>query len=643
MLKLYSALTFIIAFTGSISLFMSGEINVVLALPGTALVYGYYRSFRGMAQAPKKAVSLLSAITLLIFIADAFIISHDYLISVANLTILFQVIKSYDLKEPWDNLQVYFMSLLQLIITSELTHSLAFGALFMLFLIAFVIAMVLAHFQKEGATINAIAKKGTFMYITLLALLLTAFIFISAPRPSRGIWGKSHMQSIRTAGFSDTVDFGSFGNVKMDPTIVMRIELSGNSEGPYYWRGMSLNYFDGVAWRDRAEGRKWMYSRDGFFTLRAFKKGQAAVQKIYLEPMDTDVLFGLSEIAALEINSRVLTYDDANAVFVPYKKGKQVAYTVYSIHEGPSQDTGNRYYLQVPEGMNRVRQLARTITAGKKRNIEKAAAIETYLRDNYAYSLSTSGPPDGVSPIEYFLFDSRKGYCEHYATAMVLMLRTIGIPARIVTGFYGGELNTYGAYIIVRQSDAHSWVEALIEKGWKRFDPTPAVEVRQPSAIDLYLDMLRMKWNRYVVSFSASDQRDIIRFFVLPFRLHGLPEVRVKSFRRLALQAGAAVLLLFLSMLAIYRVFARKRYGFVTAEYIRLRKALKKKGLKISPCQTPQELQRSAMHSGFDRNVDEFIRMYEEFRFGNRPMRNEGKARYRQLLNEIRKNGLKNK
>ena len=164
MLKLYSALTFIIAFTGCISLFMSGEINGVLALPGTALVYGYYRSFRGMAQAPKKAVSLLSAITLLIFIADAFIISHDYLISVANLTILFQAIKSYDLKEPWDNLQVYFMSLLQLIITSELTHSLAFGALFMLFLIAFVIAMMLAHFQKEGVTINAIAKKGPLMY-----------------------------------------------------------------------------------------------------------------------------------------------------------------------------------------------------------------------------------------------------------------------------------------------------------------------------------------------------------------------------------------------------------------------------------------------------------------------------------------------
>lgn len=90
MLKLYSILTFIISFTGCSSLFISGEINMLLAFPGTALFYGYYRSFRGMPQAPKKVVSLLSAITLLIFIADAFIISHDYLISVANLTILFR-------------------------------------------------------------------------------------------------------------------------------------------------------------------------------------------------------------------------------------------------------------------------------------------------------------------------------------------------------------------------------------------------------------------------------------------------------------------------------------------------------------------------------------------------------------------------
>ena len=224
---------------------------------------------------------------------------------------------------------------------------------------------------------------------------------------------------------------------------------------------------------------------------------------------------------------------------------------------------------------------------------------------------------------------------------MVLMLRTIGIPARIVTGFYGGELNTYGAYMIVRQSDAHSWVEALIGKGWKRFDPTPAVEVLQPSPIDLYLDMLRMKWNRYVVSFSSSDQRNMIRFFAMPFRLHGLPEFRTRGFQRLVLQAGAVVLLLLMFAIMLYKFYTVRRYQFATAEYIRLRKVLKRKGLKVTPFLTPQELQRSAMRSGFDRDVAEFIRMYEEFRFGNKPAGVEEKARLRYLLSEIRKSSPK--
>ena len=128
-----------------------------------------------------------------------------------------------------------------------------------------------------------------------------------------------------------------------------------------------------------------------------------------------------------------------------------------------------------------------------------------------------------MRPVDDFLFNSKRGYCEHYASAMVLMLRTIGIPARIVTGFYGGEFNEYGGYVIVRQSNAHSWVEAAIDGRWRLFDPTPPVVERRASAIGYLLDMLRMKWNRYVVAFSASDQKEIIRTLSMPFRLPSLP------------------------------------------------------------------------------------------------------------------------
>ena len=196
------------------------------------------------------------------------------------------------------------------------------------------------------------------------------------------------------------------------------------------------------------------------------------------------------------------------------------------------------FNLQVPKGIEKVKQLALGITAGINNDALKAIAIERYLRENYIYTLSTSAPPEGVSPIEDFLFNSRKGYCEHYATAMIMMLRSIGIPSRIVTGFYGGEMNSYGGYMIVRQSNAHSWVEALINKKWLRFDPTPAVAAERPSAIVMYLDMLKMQWNRYIVSYSSYDQREIMRVITMPFRLPKMPKLSFKGLQGVAFTAS---------------------------------------------------------------------------------------------------------
>ena len=634
----FNILTGVIALTGCVSLLISGEINPVISLAGIALFYGYYRLMTGMSQAPKWSVSLLSVITLILFLIDFFGVSDDYLLSVANLTIFFQAIKSFDLREPWDHLQVCFMSLLQLIITSELTHSIAFGVLFILFLVALVDAIVLAHFIKSGLGAK-ISVRRILIRISLLTFFLTCIIFIVTPRITGGLWGKAHQKGIKTAGFSEKVDFGSFGDVKLDPTVVMRVELSSNSRGPYYWRGMTLDYFDGVSWREVATKKSLIFKRDGFFTIRPFSKEKAVIQKIYLEPIDTDVIFGLSEIAALEVNARAINVDEAQAVFLPYKKGKEVYYTVYSINELPSGDSRSRPYLQVPGGMGKVRQLAFTVTSGKNDELGKARAVENYLRDNYTYSLNTSEPPLDMRPIEDFLFHSKKGYCEHYATAMVMMLRLIGIPSRIVNGFYGGEPNAFGGYMIVRQSDAHSWVEAVIDKKWMRFDPTPAVYAGPPSKVSLYLDMLRMKWNRYVVSFSSLDQREIMHFFTLPFRLPGLPQFRVTGFKGFALHAAVAVLMLVGIMFAVFKALKWKRYGFVTAEYIKFRKELKKKGMKISPCQTPQELRKAAIHAGLNGDVSDFLRMYEEFRFGNKTMTDEEKVKYHQLLKEIKRNG----
>src|SRR4030066_1407802 len=248
---LYKVITAVLAVTGCISLLLTGEMNPIMTVSGLAILPGHYRFVKGMEPAPNWAVGALSLLTLIVFLTDSLLISGDVFLAVAHLTITFQAIKSFDLKKPWDHLQVFFMSLLQLIIASDLTRSLTFGVVFVVFMGLLVTAMVLSHFLKEGALGRISIRKPVFL-ISLFTLLLTVMTFILVPRTSQRFFVKSHSKGIKTTGFSEKVDFGSIGDVKLDPTVVMRVEM--DREVPsLYWRGLALDYFDGRSWRNTRE------------------------------------------------------------------------------------------------------------------------------------------------------------------------------------------------------------------------------------------------------------------------------------------------------------------------------------------------------------------------------------------------------
>jgi hypothetical protein len=145
--------------------------------------------------------------------------------------------------------------------------------------------------------------------------------------------------------------------------------------------------------------------------------------------------------------------------------------------------------------------------------LETAASIETFLEQEYRYSLRT--PSRGRSdPVEDFLFDARAGHCEFFAKAMIMLTRARGIPSRLVTGFRRGKRNEYGDFEVVRKSDAHAWVEVFNEqRGWVAYDPTPsAPTAAQWMSFDVFLetiDSLRMLWDVYVVAFDYERQRDV--------------------------------------------------------------------------------------------------------------------------------------
>lgn len=627
---IYKVLTAVLAFTGCIGLVITGQLNPLMLIPSMGLIPGYIRFWKGMPNLSKWTIGGLSIATLFLFAFDALIMTGDMFIAVAHLTIVFQAIKSFDLKEPWDHLQVYFMSLLQLIIASELTRSMAFGVIFVIFLIALVTAMVISHFLKEG-TIRKIRLRAPVITISILTLIITGIFFISTPRAKGGMWGKSRTKGIKTVGFSEKVDFGSFGKVKLDPTIVMRIEMAKETAAPLYWRGMTLDYFDGISWRDTLRKKDRIRKSGSMFVVTPFSLDKAIGQRMFLEPLDSDVIFGLGTIAGIEIDSRGMFVDNAGAVFMPEKSLRRLSYTVYSALEEPlaSQDIFD--YLQSPPDFKKIAGLAKEITKDVDTNIKKALKIGDYLKTNYRYSLETSPPAQGINPIEDFLFNSKQGYCEHYATAMVLMLRAAGIPSRIATGFIGGEKNEYGGYIIVRQSNAHSWVEAVIDGRWKRFDPTPPAPLPEmPSMFSLYLDSLRMKWYRYVVNFSSSDQKKLIEYISMPFiKIPDMPEIKVHGIRTLIY--ALFVISCIMVMIFLLRRFRIHRYGFVTVNYLKFRNSLKRKGARISISSTPSDVMREALRLGMGTEAAEFIELYERVRFGGTEMNDEQKERYKAL------------
>jgi hypothetical protein len=631
---LYKFITAVLALTGCISLLLTGELNPLMTISGLAILPGYYRFLMGGQHAPKWAIGTLSLLTLIVFFADSLLISGDVFLAVAHLTIAFQAIKSFDLKEPWDHLQVYFMSLLQLIIASDMTSSLAFGVVFVVFMVLLVTAMVLSHFLKEGALGRISIRKPVFL-IAILTLFVTVLIFILVPRTAHKFFGKSHARAIKTTGFSEKVDFGSYGEIKLDPTVVMRVEMDKDIRS-LYWRGMAFDYFDGNSWRSTREARYRVGRSEDGFILEQCDMGKTVEQRIYLEPIDSDIIFGLPKICTVRSEEFSLLSDYGNGVYMRGKSSRRVKYSIYSMVGEDYSGTRKQRYLQLPEGIERIKAFAADLTKGTTSDEQKAVMIEQYLKNNYTYSLETSRPPKGVSPVEDFLFNTKKGYCEYYATAMVLMLRSLGIPSRIVTGYHGGERNEYGGYIIVRQSDAHSWVEALINGRWDRFDPTPEVPALRPAALALLIDSIQLNWSRYVVGFSSIDQRKIIRGLSMPFSLKRLPGFSAPDLRML-IYGTASIALLCLLLYLFYHMMRIRKYGFITENYLAFRRVIRKKGIRMKQSMTAGEVKQMASPLGMSDDLEDFLRLYEEHRFGQRALSPEDRDRYIRLLKKIKK------
>lgn len=487
-----------------------------------------------------------------IFLIDLLLFSQDLLPAGIHFLVMLLGIKLLTLQQRRDYRHLYAISLMAILASAALTTDAWYIPIFLLYLLAAVWTLLLYHLTQETGEVPAVAENRTicqvafprhvtvrFFWLTngiaAVTVVLTLAVFFVIPRIGAGVLQKTSGDVVRTTGFSDQVDLGMIGSVKQDPQIVMRVELPGQQtmeKDRLYMRGLAYDQYNGRSWRHSGTRRRALgLVADGIFLARPAGSrvpGSLSTpvrQDVLLETLDTSVLFAapFAELVSGELFA--VQTDSMSGLHLPSPPSSRIRYSVTS--QAPQlvaeertasaldyPDAIRSRYLQVSGGSQQIEALAQRVVRQAATPFGRMVAIQQHLLENYRYSLEADTATLS-HPLDEFLFTRKTGYCEHYATAMVVMLRTVGIPARLVTGFLATEWNEYGNYFTVRQRDAHAWVEVYFPRsGWITMDPTPSVSAAaSASRWESFWrlgESFRLQWDRLFVRYSAKDQLAVV-------------------------------------------------------------------------------------------------------------------------------------
>ena len=378
--------------------------------------------------------------------------------------------------------------------------------------------------------------------LTLQALPFMVILFLVFPRFQGGLWGRPKLIQAQS-GVSDTLRLGGVASVARNTDVAFRVTFDGPvPPEPRYWRGLVLWHFDGIVWTHG-------YRRGGGFgPERVLGTALPYRYEVTLEPHQERWLYTLDRPLGLQ-NLRGIWMASAQVAATWRPVTSRLQYQVASDPAArlnvrqPDLRRARVLGLQVPDSGNpKTRALAE---GWQQAGLEPAAIVNAALsffgRGGFRYTLA---PDEALNAggeenaIDAFLFTVREGFCEHFAASFALLMRTAGVPSRLVVGYLGGEINPYGNYLAVRNSDAHVWCEVLLNNEWQRIDPTAVVAParlqtgttsRAAATENLTLDelfsmgnlpawlkplgdgwdFLNMRWNQWVMQYSAAEQRQL--------------------------------------------------------------------------------------------------------------------------------------
>jgi protein-glutamine gamma-glutamyltransferase len=725
----FRAALFFLVLTAVLTLVSTGKLDVFTTiLAPLAVLYKGFRWWKGYGAELQQATATRAVLAfLIVFPLDAVFLSRNLVAGTVNVglyaallasvhfLLIVTVLRLYSATTDRDAMFLAMLSFACVLASAVFTVDTNFFFLFVAYLLFGVATFLGLEIRRSAlGTVfpppyaQAAGERRFYRAISLAALtvafgaiFLGSLLFFFFPRVSAGYFARTGLQPSLMTGFTDSVELGQIGEIQKDTSVVMRVQTGRPVNYPLLrWRGIALTTFDGRRWTTQDKTHDLLMVREGgWIVLGEPKDIQVPIvgqlrYTVLLQPMASDAIFVPGQAMQLrgnfsndpsryttELHFAALGVDSTGSISNPARNFSQIRYEGVSLlpaaRPAKARTASAEYspeirdtYLQLPENLDRrIPELARKITARADNPFDKAIVMENYLQRNFSYTLNLVGKP-GADPLAHFLFVIKAGHCEYFASAMAVMLRTLGIPSREVNGFLPGEYNDVAGDYIVRASDAHSWVEAYFPgSGWVTFDPTPVFDATQPglfSRLNLYVDWMQLNWNEWVVNYdwahqsllarnvkqSSADYSAMIKARFRRMQDRGMDRLVAwqgsHAYLSLLFPAGLVFLLVvlrfdwiralarWLSLSLQMRQPAEKRDNPQLASrlYTELLRVLERRGFRRKESQTAVEFAATfALQPGLGSVVGEFTALYAQARFGGAAC---DALRLRALLEQIR-------
>jgi hypothetical protein len=624
-----------------LGLWMSGTARPeAIAVLAGVLAVAMWRARRGKVPTEREEfVWNLAAMGYLgIYALDLLLLSQNLLGASLRLLMFLSIQRLMAARTHRDRVHLLLISFLGMVAATAATTEFFFALPLALYLVVAVRALACRQLDAAGVPLRDLpgpGRRALAGWVVSILALGTLFFFL-IPHVGTGYFRSAGSLSQRLSGFSDRIELGSINGIKKNHELALRVRLDGPvpQGAPLRWRGLAFDEYDGSSWkRTSSQAIGLTRGRGTQFRLQPPSGVPTVVYDISMEPMGTQALFAAADPVLLETRHFRNVFRSEGTIRLEFQPRSRVRYRATSELRSSEllgdrlRGAGRDYpedvrdrYLRLPALDGRIRDLARQMAGSAVDPYDVVRNLQRGLMRDYTYSLEVNDR--GVAdPLARFLIEKAPGHCEYFATSLAVMARQQGIPSRVVAGFLQGEYSDLQSAYLVRQSDAHSWVEVYFPgHGWVGFDPTPPVPVTAAGSIASrmrrLMEQMEIAWDTWVVGLDLNDQASIlgtVRDFAsgAASRLTGALGATLRSaasMRRVAwVTLGLMAVGLVLETVRRNVPFLRDRLRLwrprpvqpgesdrLLDMYRRFLRALERQGIRRGPHMTPLEFARQA-------------------------------------------------